>query len=255
LVQPRVPLYRQAQEQLKRYIEAHNLVAGDPLPSEGVLAVELGISRLSLREATKSLESLGVLEARQGEGIFVKPFTFEPILNNLPYGLFVYGKSLQDLFMVRRGLEAGLIGLVADRVTPADLDALDALVEEMAAQARRGEPIVAPDRAFHLALFRPLDNQLVLRLIELFWDAYYRLRRETHPAPSDPVRVHRIHAAVVGALRSGDREAAVKALDHHFAVIPPGIPDIPGLPDTPGLPEVAPGRPAGGSPGGRRRRR
>jgi DNA-binding FadR family transcriptional regulator len=227
-VQPRVPLYRQAQEQLKRYIETHNLSAGDALPSEGVLAGELGISRLSLREATKSLESLGVLEARHGEGIFVKPFTFEPILNNLPYGLFVYGKSLHDLFLVRRGLEAGLVGLVADRVTPADLEVLDALVEEMAAHARREEPIVAPDRALHLALFRPLDNQLVLRLIELFWDAYHRLRRETHPAPSDPIRVHRIHAAVVGALRSRDREAAVKALEHHFAVIPPGIPDIAG---------------------------
>lgn len=49
---------------------------------------------------------------------------------------------------------------------------------------------------------------------------------ETHPAPSDPVRVHRIHAAVVGALRSGDRAAAVDALDHHFAVIPPGIPEV-----------------------------
>src|SRR5262249_41861933 len=176
--------------------------------------------RLSLREATKSLESLGVLEARQGEGIFVKPFSFEPILNNLPYGLFVYGKSLQDLFLVRRGLEAGLIGMVAERITAADLSALDVLVEEMAAHARRGQPIVEPDRAFHLALFCPLDNQLVLRLIALFWDAYHRLRTETHPAPSDPVRVHRIHAAVVGALRSGDRAAAVDALDHHFAVIP-----------------------------------
>src|SRR5687768_10671068 len=103
-MQPRVPLYVQAQEQLKRYIETHNLGAGAALPPEGVLATELGMSRLSLREATKSLASLGVLEARHGEGIFVKPFSFEPILDNLPYGLFVYGKSLQDLFLDRKSV-------------------------------------------------------------------------------------------------------------------------------------------------------
>ena len=219
----RVPLYRRAQEQLKRYIENHNLRAGDALPPESTLATELGMSRLSLREATKSLASLGVVEARQGEGIFVKPFSFDSILDNLPYSLFVYGRSLQDLFQVRQGLETGLIGMVADAITPAGLDVLDTLVEDMAAHARRGQPIVEPDRAFHLALFGPLDNQLVLRLIELFWDAYHRLRQEVHPAPSDPVRVHRIHAGIVRALRSGDRAAAVDALVHHFAVIPPGI--------------------------------
>lgn len=233
----RVPLYRRAQEELKRYIERHNLRAGDSLPPESVLATELGMSRLSLREATKSLESLGVVEARQGEGIFVKPFSFDSILDNLPYGLFVYGKSLQDLFQVRQGLETGLIGMVADAITPADLDALDSLVEEMAEHARRGQPIVEPDRAFHLALFRSLDNHLVLRLIELFWDAYHRLRQEVHPAPSDPTRVHRIHAGVVHALRSGDRAAAVDALIRHFAVIPPGIADtaaqIPQAPQAP----------------------
>jgi DNA-binding FadR family transcriptional regulator len=242
-VQPRVPLYRQAQEQLKRYIETHNLGAGDALPPEGALASDLGISRLSLREATKSLESLGVLEARQGEGIFVKPFSFEPILDNLPYGLFVHGRSLQELFQARQGMESGLIGMVVERITAADLDALDVLVEDMAAHARRGQPIVEPDKAFHLALFKPLDNHLVLRLIELFWEAYHRLRQEVHPEPTDPVRVHRIHAAVVGALRSGDRAVVVDALDRHFAVIPAGIP------------QVAPLRPAGTRPPSTPRRR
>jgi DNA-binding FadR family transcriptional regulator len=222
-MQPRVPLYRQAQAQLKRYIATHNLGAGDPLPPESALAAEMGMSRLSLREATKSHEALGVLEARPGEGIFVKPFSFEPILDNLPYGLFVHGRSLRELFQARQGMEAGLIGMVAERIAPADLDALDALVEDMAAHARRGEPIVEPDKAFHLALFKPLDNHLVLRLIELLWEAYHRLRQEVHPEPSDPARVHRIHAGIVRALRSGDRAAVLDALERHFAVTPPGI--------------------------------
>jgi DNA-binding FadR family transcriptional regulator len=238
----RVPLYRQAQEQLKEFIRHRNLVAGDPLPPEATLAGELGMSRLSLREATKSLESLGVLEARPGEGIFVRAFSFEPILDNLPYGLFVYGKSLRDLFQVRLGLEEGLIGLLLERVTAADLAALDALVEEMAASARRREPIVEADRRFHLTLFRPLENTLVLRLIELFWEAYHRLRREMHSRPSDPRRVHRIHAAIVDALRSGERAAVDAAMAGHFAVMPPGIDAPVAVPGGEAPPE-APRRP------------
>jgi DNA-binding FadR family transcriptional regulator len=222
---PRVPLYRQAQEQLKTYIGAHKLRPGDALPPEGALAEELGMSRLSLREATKSLESLGILEARHGEGVYVKAFSFDPILNNLPYSLFGDGKALRDLFQVRRGLEEGLIEQLFGRVSERDLDALDAIVVEMEACARRGQPIVEPDREFHLQLFRPLGNTLVLRLIETFWEVYHRLRREMHVGLSDPRRVHGIHAGIVAALRTGDRERIREAMVNHFAVMPLGLED------------------------------
>jgi DNA-binding FadR family transcriptional regulator len=224
---PRVPLYRRAQEQLKRYIEAHNLRAGDSLPPESVLATELGMSRLSLREATKSLESLGVVEARQGEGIFVKPFTFDSILDNLPYGMFAYGKSLKNLFEVRSGIELGLIGMVIERATAEHLDAMDAVVDEMARCARTGAPIVDHDREFHQRLFAPLENELVVRLIDLFWETYYRLRQESHPQALDPRRVHRIHADVVTALRTRDPHRARAAMAAHFEQIPPGVTPTP----------------------------
>jgi DNA-binding FadR family transcriptional regulator len=219
----RVPLYRQAQQQLKAYIAVHRLRPGDALPPEGALADALGMSRLSLREATKSLESLGILEARHGEGVYVKAFSFEPILDNLPYSLAGDGKALGDLFQVRRGLEEGLIEQLFGRVGERDLAALDGIVVEMAACARRGEPIVAPDREFHLQLFRPLGNALVLRLIETFWEVYHRLRRELHVAPSDPQRVYRIHAGIVAALRTANRERIREAMVAHFAVLPLGL--------------------------------
>jgi DNA-binding FadR family transcriptional regulator len=219
----RVPLYRQAQEHLKQYIEAEGLAPGDSLPAEGALAERLGMSRLSLREATKSLEALGIVEARRGEGVFVRAFSFDPILDNLPYSFAGDGSSLHDLFQVRQAMEVGLGGLLLAHVRPAHLAALDALVAEMAACPPGGDATLPLDRAFHLELFRPLGNTLVLRLIELFWEAYHRLRRETHPGPPDPQRVHRIHRGIVDALRTGDRLHVVVAMDHHFAMIPTGL--------------------------------
>ena len=67
-------LTRAIQEQIKRYVTQEALVPGDPLPSEIQLAVTLGVSRGSVREAIKALESLGIVEVRRGNGIFVREF-------------------------------------------------------------------------------------------------------------------------------------------------------------------------------------
>src|SRR5215471_3539788 len=73
----RTPLLHQIQEEIKGYVIRNNLRPGDPLPSEGDLARQLGIGRNSVREAVKSLEVLGILEARAGSGLFVKSFSFD----------------------------------------------------------------------------------------------------------------------------------------------------------------------------------
>lgn len=114
----RIPAYRQAQTAIKQYIEDHHLQPGDPLPSEGQLAKDMGMSRLSLREGVKTLEAVGILEARQGEGIYVKAFTFDSIFENLPYSFASDGQSLRDLLQVRTALEEGLVGMVASQVCP-----------------------------------------------------------------------------------------------------------------------------------------
>ncbi len=56
----------------------NKLRSGDALPSEGRIAKELGISRNSVREAVKALESLGVLEVRHGNGLFVRGLSAVP---------------------------------------------------------------------------------------------------------------------------------------------------------------------------------
>ncbi|GIW08499.1 MAG: GntR family transcriptional regulator [Dehalococcoidia bacterium] len=209
-------MYREAQAQVKRYIETHHLRPGDPLPPEGVLAEQLGISRLSMREAMKSLEALGIVEARQGNGVYVKAFSFTPILDNLPYSLFVDGKSLGDVLQVREALEEGLLAMAMAKMSTEDFDQLDTLVDGMAARASTGVGFEDLDRAFHQRLFAPLNNPIVLRLIEVFWETYHRLEGNVVPFERDLDRVVALHRAIVAALRSGDVGAATDAMRRHF---------------------------------------
>lgn len=203
-----------AQQRLREYIDEHGLRPGDGLPSEGALAEELGISRISLREATRSLQTLGVIEAKPGKGLFVSAFSFRPVLDQLPYGLAAHGASLHEVLVVRETLEEGLIETVASRIGPEDLDDLDALVDRM--EGLDGRELADADRAFHLRLFRSLGNDLVTHLIEIFWVLSDRLRGSGLGAPTAS-RVADIHRAIVSALRRGEGER--EAMRAHFGDI------------------------------------
>jgi DNA-binding FadR family transcriptional regulator len=207
--------FRAAQERLRQYIDDHDLRPGDPLPSEAKLAENLGISRISLREATRSLQSLGVIQAISGRGLFVSEFSFRPILDQLPYRAAVGGASLHEVLVVREALEEGLIEMVAKRLTPSDLDDLQALVDEMERLEQTSGSLSEIDKAFHARLYLPLENPLVSTLIDTFWELFDRLgsslpgERAAHPA--------RVHQEIVDALRAG--EGMSDAMVAHFSYI------------------------------------
>ena len=132
----RTPLLHQIQEEIKSYVIRNDLKAGDALPSEGDLARQLGIGRNSVREAVKSLEVLGIVEARAGSGLFVKAFTFDAIINNLPYGLLSDVETVREMAEVRAYLEYGLVSQVIERLTAEQIERLSDIVERMRERRR-----------------------------------------------------------------------------------------------------------------------
>ncbi len=70
---------------LKTYIQSEKLVSGDRLPTETELAEMFGVSRLSLREATKALEFLGIIESRTGVGLTVGRIDLERVTDHLGF--------------------------------------------------------------------------------------------------------------------------------------------------------------------------
>ncbi|NED98881.1 FadR/GntR family transcriptional regulator [Phytoactinopolyspora halotolerans] len=212
----RRPLYQAAQQRLRDYIRDNDLRPGAALPAESDLADELGISRLSLREATKSLETLGVVRAVAGRGLFVSEFSFDAILQQLPYSFGIGGHSLIDLLQVREAIEGGLIVAVSKLVSDAELSELDALVEEMDAAHRRHQTFAEVDRRFHVRLFAPLENGLVTALLELFWDLFHRLESELPAGDHHSVEVHR---DILAAIHSGDATRMTAAVHEHFSGI------------------------------------
>jgi DNA-binding FadR family transcriptional regulator len=218
-IQPlnRAPLlHLSVQESLRNYIDSNRLKAGDPLPPEAFLAQQLNVGRNSVREAIKGLESLGILETRRGIGVFVKEFSFKPLLDTLAYGLQDSLRDVEELREIRRVLETGLIGKTVEMISAEDIAALRELTEGMRARAERNESFAEEDQQFHQLLFRCQNNHMLSALIDIFWiaftkaSAFYTLDNPT------PLATWRDHHEIVEAIAAKDVERARQRLDDHY---------------------------------------
>lgn len=209
-------LHVTVQESLRDYIESNGLRAGDPLPPETFLAQQLGVGRNSVREAIKALESLGILETRRGVGVFVNEFSFQPLLDNLAYGLGDSLRDIEELREIRRVLETGLIGKTIEQISEADIAELRDVTERMRLRAERNESFAEEDQQFHELLFRCQNNRMLNGLIEVFWRAFYKASDFANLTNSDPLSTWRDHHEIVEAIVARDVEKARTRLDEHY---------------------------------------
>jgi DNA-binding FadR family transcriptional regulator len=209
-------LHVTVQESLKNYIEANALKAGDPLPPETFLAQQLGVGRNSMREAIKSLESLGIVETRRGIGVFVKEFSFKPLLDNLAYGLQDSLRDVEELREIRRVLETGLIDKTIEMVSPDDLAELRRVTAQMKKRAERNESFAREDQEFHQLLFRCQNNHMLSALIDIFWVAFNKASNFNNLDNPNPLDTWRDHHEIVEAVANKNVEQARRRLDDHY---------------------------------------
>ena len=103
--------------QLKSYIVDENLKPGDRLPTETELATRFGVNRLSLREATKGLEFLGIVEAKPGRGLIVGRMDMQRVTEHLGFHPALHDVSPGELIDTRIVIETGVLPHVARRMS------------------------------------------------------------------------------------------------------------------------------------------
>jgi DNA-binding FadR family transcriptional regulator len=204
------------QDAIKDYIFENKLQPGDPLPSENVLAEQLGVSRNSVREAVKALVSLGVVESRRGSGLYVQTFSLNPLLESLPFALMSDVEALEELLDVRRILEVAMIGKAIQNFTEDDYTHFDQLLARMAIMAQQGQSSLAEDREFHQRLFANVGNQVLLKLLDIFSIFFRKVAQHADVTDTSPTSTLQDHVAIVQAIKARDEEAARAALERHY---------------------------------------
>lgn len=233
----RGPALSQAvRDYIKGYIIQHNLKAGDPLPPENQFAKDLGVGRSSVREAVKSLQSLGIVEARHGNGLFVREWNLDPVLETLQYGLKFDTKSLAELLDIRMWLETAVMGDVVEQINAATIAELDDILAAWEAQVEAGDfDDAAFDERFHCILYGSLGNETMLKLFEVFWIAFTTY--ETEPSTKEQkLNMVNLHRLIVAAVKAGDVELAKSRLVDSYQALKSEIDSR--VPDRADMPNV-----------------
>ena len=139
---------------------------GDRLPREADLALQLGLSRNSLREAVRALALVRVLEVRQGDGTYVSSLEPDLLLETTTFvAHLLQDHTVLELFEVRRLLEPAAAALAAVRMDEAARCALRAELDRMRAAAAV-EELVDADMAFHALIARAAGNAVLGALLD-----------------------------------------------------------------------------------------
>lgn len=159
-------LYQQVADQLRLAIDAGTFPVGTRLPPERELALQLGVSRPTIREALIALEVDGRIRIRVGSGIYVLPAVEGPLPPERrlpPAGPF-------EVLNARALFEGAIAGEAALLAQPETLAAVDAALARMRAARHPSPDIMLLDRAFHTAVAGLLGNDTVIQVVGDLFD-------------------------------------------------------------------------------------
>jgi GntR family transcriptional regulator, transcriptional repressor for pyruvate dehydrogenase complex len=200
-------------------IHSGELAVGQKLPPERQLVQMLGVSRSSVRQAVKSLESMGIVVSRVGVGNFINPNLSTSSLLHGPmrFAIKLNNISRRQLYEMRQVVEAHVVALAAERATASDLEKIQRILDEMASQAGDAKAMADCDHRFHMAVLDACGNDIFRLLFEpvskLLWeDLAERM------SLFDPKQTWELHYGIYDAIRRRDKESAVREMKRHLEI-------------------------------------
>ena len=217
-ITPGAYLSDQVADALAAEIRAGRLAVGAKLPTEAALVGQFAVSRTVVREAVSRLKSLGLVDSRQGSGVYVKEVGFSPL--NFDAKSAVSKQAVIQMVEVRRALEAEVAGLAAQRRTQVDIKRLRKSINALDKAVQAGGDGVDEDVQYHRAIAEAARNPFLIGTLEYlgqFLRGATRVTRANEARSADFARqVREEHERIVSAIETGDALAARKAAAEHM---------------------------------------
>lgn len=207
--------YQLVADRIRALIEEEGIAAGARLPAERELALQLGVSRPSLREALIALEIDGRVEIRGGSGVYVcaLPVGGEDGTSSL-------GDSPAELMQARVVLESAIITLAAARVTKQGLQRVEEALSAMREEHTGGRKPVDADRRFHLSIAEMAGNAVLVDMVGTLFDGRHspiaaRMSGQVESLDTWQIALAE-HEAIYRALEARNPQAAAAAMCSHL---------------------------------------
>ncbi|MBQ0923318.1 GntR family transcriptional regulator [Saccharopolyspora endophytica] len=188
-------------DELRRSIVSGELSPGQPIRQD-TIAAGLGVSRVPLREALKTLEAEGQVVYQPHRGYSVAELSLADLL---------------EVYRMRELLESEAARVATERLTDADLTRITDAGQDVEKAAEDGDLVamIAANRRFHFALLEPSGMPRLLRVVRTLWDATDAYRAVYYNSGTNRARVRREHEAIISAAENGRAEDLIHLLAEH----------------------------------------
>lgn len=209
-------------EEIKRMLRDGELKEGDKLPNQNDFAEQLGVSRLSLREALNSLEMIGVIKQKPRVGTVIISGNPDLWMNHMDPPLLSDMKNALELIEARRIIETSMARLAVSRISEHDLKALQSQLDTMTAAAgnKDSAAYLAADIDFHAQLARACDNRYLMYMFYYVFkmmDEFIKEFFEVLPGSvKDSLKMHRL---ILQSLQEKDEQKYLQSLKLHLETI------------------------------------
>ncbi|NGP18335.1 FadR/GntR family transcriptional regulator [Devosia aurantiaca] len=207
---------------LRKRIGAGEFAPGEKLPTESQMTTHFGVSRTVVREAIAALAADGMVQSRQGAGVFVmaQPTSaFTAIAGERSNKISVALNVLE----VRMGIEIESAGLAAQRHSTSQVAAIYESWNEFDRLLKQGTPTGKTDFAFHRAIAAATNNPFYLEVLDALGsrtipcDVASPWGTESVLTYEYQVGLHEEHRRILNAISARDADGAREAMREHLS--------------------------------------
>jgi len=212
-----VRLYESAIEQIMDLVKRNELRPGDKLPPEREMAEKLSISRNSLREAFRVLESRGLIKSKAGGGRYIREIRKNGYSNTENIILSLEKSSILELLEAREIFEVKIAEVAVQRATVEDIKSIEEALNKMNEEDElKDDKKTESDTEFHLAIASASHNFVFVNIIKLHLDLLRDTREKTQQIPGRREERWREHQAILQAIKEHNTEKAGEAMLKHL---------------------------------------
>lgn len=213
--------YEDIVAQIRDLIEKGKLNPGDQLPNEKELTESFKVSRSTVREAMLSLETMNLVERRQGDGTYVLASSEDVPLQSLAVSpllatLFHEKDDLIDVLILRKIIEPQIAALASKNATLGQIHLLTKIITEQENDLAKGRNPIKADCDFHYTLAKMSSNRLLERLLVVLVRPLRKVREEYLQTRERKLRSLEGHRKILAAVAKGSAIDARRAMLRHL---------------------------------------
>lgn len=213
-------------EQIRQAVLRGDLKPGDRLPAEKDLAARFGVSKASLREAFRALETMGMLEVKQGMsgGAFVREVDLRTARDNFINYIFFQNPSVEDFTQLRLLYEPQLAQIAAEKICKQKLSFLEKNLEETRKKLDSTQGFSYDlDIEFHKTIAEASGNCLISLVIDTMQNALIHIKQLLQPDYEFSKQVYLAHNRIVEAIKGKDPARAADEMRCHILEVNVGL--------------------------------